>query len=415
MGYSHAALNKRTQIRHINAMTPTRPGRIYVLALCGLLWSGGVWAQSGGPSSPELRQLDREIKDRQQRQKKLQNQASDLQRQQKTLQKRVIELARDLRNIDRERDRLETRLYDLAVTESQFEQQLQKDRIALSQTLAGLQALQVEPPPAFAVHPDDALAAVQGSIVLAGVVPSMQGRARNLRDQLTELAAIRQRIDVQSAALIDAERDAAAAQTSLKAALAEKAVAESKARQAAAAEARAIARLVAQARNLRDLSRRLQKRQQQNPNVPAFAPPPGAFAKARGQLPLPVTGKILNQFGATTQGQQTAQGVAIEARPGAQITAPYDGRILYSGPFRQYGSIVILAIDGSYQMILAGMDGTVGYVGQDVLAGEPIGNLPTEKTGLGAVSSGRSQLYMELRYDGRPIDPMPWLNTAGQG
>ena len=63
-------------------------------------------------------------------------------------------------------------------------------------------------------------------------------------------------------------------------------------------------------------------------------------------------------------------------------------------------------------MILAGMDNTTAYVGQELLAGEPIGVLPEEKTSLGGVSSGRGQLYMELRLDGQPIDPTPWLKTS---
>jgi len=58
------------------------------------------------------------------------------------------------------------------------------------------------------------------------------------------------------------------------------------------------------------------------------------------------------------------------------------------------------------------MDNTTAYVGQELLAGEPIGVLPEEKTSLGGVSSGRGQLYMELRLDGQPIDPTPWLKTS---
>ncbi|MEC8291238.1 MAG: peptidoglycan DD-metalloendopeptidase family protein, partial [Pseudomonadota bacterium] len=88
------------------------------------------------------------------------------------------------------------------------------------------------------------------------------------------------------------------------------------------------------------------------------------------------------------------------------LTAPYDGRILYSGAFRQYGGIVILGIDGNYQMILAGMEAPHSYVGQEVLTGEPLGNLPQ-----GSGSLERSRLYLELRYNGRPIDPAPWIKN----
>ncbi|MEC8133178.1 MAG: peptidoglycan DD-metalloendopeptidase family protein, partial [Pseudomonadota bacterium] len=293
---------------------------------------------------------------------------------------------------------------ELAVTESQLDAQLQRDRAALSSTLAGLQALETQPPPAFAVHPDDALAAVQGAIALASIVPSMQSRAQALRNQLVELVAIRAHMDRQSGELVRAEQDAAAAQRSIEVALAEKAAAEADIRAAATREAEAIAELVRQARNLKDLAARLQKRSSRNPSSPPAER--GDFARARGLVPLPVIGQVEKRFGQADINGQAVQGLAIAARPGAQITAPYDGRILYSGAFRQYGGIVILGIEGNYQMILAGMEAPHSYVGQEVLTGEPLGNLPQ-----GSGSLERSRLYLELRYNGRPIDPAPWIKN----
>lgn len=379
-----------------------------IFILFGLL---GAMAQAEPlGNDKKLQNLNHEIENRKKRQQVLQQEALALKRQRTNLQKRIIALARDLQNIDTERDLLEARIHDLAVLEGQLDAQLQKDRVALSQALAGLQALQVKPPPAFAVHPDDALSAVQGAIVLAGVVPSMQTRARHLRDRLTEMATIRRRMDKQSAALIVAEKDAAVARQSLNDALAAKANAEKNNREAARKESRAIARLVAQARDLRDLANRLKSR-----NATQFAPVVGKFSAAKGLLPLPVAGRISTAFGQPTPAGQNTQGLSIAARPGAQITAPYDGRILYGGPFRQYGGIVILAVDGRYQMILAGIQTPQVYAGQDILAGEPLGNLPPENTLLGAVSPERSQLYLELRFDGKPIDPTPWLKPAQRG
>src|SRR6056300_976863 len=125
----------------------------------------------------KLEALNDEIRQRQQRAQTLKQQAEALEQQKRSLQKRVINLARDLQNIDAERDRLKTRLIELAVSESSLDANLQQDRAQLSEMLAGLQTMHIESPPAFAVHPDDALTAVQGAIVLASVVPSMQSRA----------------------------------------------------------------------------------------------------------------------------------------------------------------------------------------------------------------------------------------------
>jgi septal ring factor EnvC (AmiA/AmiB activator) len=279
----------------------------------------------------------------------------------------------------------------------------------LARLLAGLQAMQKQPAPAFAVHAEDALSAVQGAVVMAAVVPGMQERADELRDRLTELAALRARMDRQSEALITAEQDAATARADLDKALGDKAAAEKKIRRAAAREAAAISRLVAEARDLRDLTRRLETR-----SAGSFKG--SAFGKARGLLPLPVSGQVVAGFGQRNENGVTQQGVSIAGRPGAQINAPYDGLVLYSGPFRQYGDIIIISLADGFQMILAGLADSGVYVGQEILAGEPMGVLPGtqshENHHLGSSTSGRSQLYMELRFEGRPIDPSPWLKHA---
>ena len=281
------------------------------LIMSFLLFTGPIGALPSA-ANDKLEALNSEIESRKNRQAELQAEAQDLQAQQKALQKRTIALARDLQNIDAERDRLEDRLAELAVSESQPDEALQNDRAALAKLLAGLQAMQKQPAPAFAVHAEDALSAVQGALVMASIVPNMQDRADELRDRLTELAALRARMDGQSEALIIAEKDATTARADLDTALAAKAQAEQKIRRAARSEAAAIARLVDEARDLRDLSQRLQSRRVNT----AFAG--SAFGNARGLLPLPVTGRVVERFGQRNENGVRRQGVSIAARAGAQ-------------------------------------------------------------------------------------------------
>ena len=188
---------------------PATSRRLSALCVLGGLMLGTVLLPLpvlGQNAKPDLDAINDEIRDRQSRRLGLEEEAETIQNQSKRLRLRVIELARDIRNIDIERERIEERLSELAVTESQLDAQLQRDRAALSRTLAGLQALETQPPPAFAVHPDDALAAVQGAIALASIVPSMQSRAQALRSQLVELVAIRAHMDRQSGELVRAEQ-----------------------------------------------------------------------------------------------------------------------------------------------------------------------------------------------------------------
>jgi septal ring factor EnvC (AmiA/AmiB activator) len=80
---------------------------------------------------------------------------------------------------------------------------------------------------------------------------------------------------------------------------------------------------------------------------------------------------------------------------------------VFAGPFRDYGLLLILAHGDGYHTLLAGMSRLHGAVGQQVLAGEPVGEM-------GDAGAGPPMLYVELRRGGEPINPTPWL-AAGKG
>src|SRR5207244_4831524 len=88
-----------------------------------------------------------------------------------------------------------------------------------------------------------------------------------------------------------------------------------------------------------------------------------AFATARGVLPLPVNGVRVREFGAADRLGGTEKGLSIATRGGAQVTAPCDGWVVYAGPFRSYGQLLILNAGGGYHVLLAGMERDSGGLG----------------------------------------------------
>jgi septal ring factor EnvC (AmiA/AmiB activator) len=155
-------------------------------------------------------------------------------------------------------------------------------------------------------------------------------------------------------------------------------------------------------------------------NDPGRLTPAVAFAAARGRLPLPVNGPRIKEFGVPDSLGGTEKGISIATRAAAQVTAPCDAWVVYGGPFRNYGQVLILNAGGGYHVVLAGMDRISVNVGQFVLTGEPIavmiGGAPgngsqaaaTQVTANFASSSDKPVLYVEFRKDGSPIDPSPW-------
>ena len=149
---------------------------------------------------------------------------------------------------------------------------------------------------------------------------------------------------------------------------------------------------------------------------PGRLAPAVAFASLHGQVPIPVNGVKLKEYGAPDGIGGLEKGVSIATRAGAQVTAPADGWVVYAGPFRSYGQLLILNAGNGYHILLAGMDRISVDLGQFVLTGEPVAVMGNGSHIAAILATGSSQpvLYIEFRKDGIPVDPGPWW-AAGEG
>lgn len=169
----------------------------------------------------------------------------------------------------------------------------------------------------------------------------------------------------------------------------------------AAAAERRVARFAAEARSLRDLAQRVQARRT---TTARSGPAQAAVIPAAWQAP--VQGTVTRPFGARTANGPAAQGAVLRTRAGAQVIAPAAGEVAYAGPFRGYGQVLILNVAGGYAVVLTGLDNVRARVGETVLAGQPVGEMSVADT-------SAPELYVEVRRDGRPIDPARWLSSRG--
>ncbi len=135
----------------------------------------------------------------------------------------------------------------------------------------------------------------------------------------------------------------------------------------------------------------------------ALVPGPKAFAKLRGRLMLPAKGRRIGRFGESTGFGPRAQGITLRTRRGAQVVAPYDGQVVFAGPFRDYGLILIISHGGGYHSLLAGLAKLQAVVGQTMLMGEPVGVMGGDD---------KRSLYVELRRKGTAINPNPWWSSS---
>ena len=117
---------------------------------------------------------------------------------------------------------------------------------------------------------------------------------------------------------------------------------------------------------------------------------------------MPAVGRISGQYGEPLPTGTSRKGLDIETRPGAQVVAPYDGKVVFAGPFRAYGLLLIIEHSEGYHTLLAGLSRIDATVGQRLLSGEPVGIMDP-------AADASPSLYVELRRNGQPINPLPWL------
>ena len=402
-------------------------------------------APAAKPTLDDVRQRDRELEALRADQrrsidaeKRLREEIAAIGEDRRKLSQSLIDSAAAIRKAEGRVTDAEARLQQLAATESGIRTTLDGRRAVIIEVLAALQRMGRRPPPAMLVKPEDALESVRGAMLLGAVVPEMRNEAESLAGELSDLVRVR--------AEAAAERDNLTRNLTT--------LAEQKARMMLLVDARQrrqgeaekeldterqnAVTLARQADSLKDLIARLERgldsaaKAQRNANEgralgetrsdlaalkdPGRLGPAMAFASTKGMLPIPVNGVKSRDFGASDGNGGTERGISIVTRPGAQVTAPCDGWVVYAAPYRSYGKLLILNGGGGYHVVLAGMERISVDIGQFVLTGEPVavmGSGPQVASAMltGAAGSSQPVLYIEFRKDGSPVDPNPWWAT----
>jgi septal ring factor EnvC (AmiA/AmiB activator) len=168
-------------------------------------------------------------------------------------------------------------------------------------------------------------------------------------------------------------------------------------------------------REAQEKSLKLSEKNGQKPSIVVAELPDEYTGKpidvAKGMLPYPVVGDLKARFGRQGTSGVTHKGVTIDALSEAQVIAPYEGRVAFTGLFRGYGRLLIIEHGAGYHTLLAGMGRIDVIVGQWLLGGEPVGIMAHINTDYKGDSPS---LYIELRRDGEPINPLPWLAERGK-
>lgn len=388
--------------------------------LAGLALSFAL-AMSADAAEPkdELKRVERALDEAAQRNTALEREADALKTEITTLRHRSVRVAARAQKLEAEITALEQRTEELRTEEIGKSASLRRRRGQIAAMIAALQRIARHPPAALIALPTAPIDTLRSAMLLRAAVPELESQAIALRQELGALAGVRRRMSetrknlARATVGLDAERDRLEVLLEGKARLADR-------RQTESREARErLARLAAEARDLQDLLDRLAALRRLVPPTPE-PPPPAPLAMIVPRPPpappragpgpggawLPVIGRIIRGFGQKDDLGNASKGITIEARRAAQVIAPQSGTVVFAGPFRGLGQLLIIEHGRGYHTLLAGLARIDAKVGENVLTGEPVGVLAVSQ-------QDRPALYVELRRQGRPVNPLPWF-AAGR-
>ncbi len=382
-------------------------------------------AVSQTPSKAELEQTNRALAERKKQNAKIMANLDRLEAELGKLSTQVTSVAGNLQSSEQEYYALEQHLSSLEKEYAGKERILQAKSKQLGAMLSTMIRLSRVPQESAILMPAKFTDRMMASRAISLTSQSLKGDMDALTVDLAELKALEKKLSTQretmrsEKAKLEERREALHEIIDRRKELMDSLHSEQSEQQ------KSIASLARKANNLQSLLVALEKERQKTleaetakiglpvfkpsvPGKPASTPlktasrglPPLEVKLDKGSMHLPVAGSVSGRYGASRGKNDTLRGLEINTVSGAQVVAPAAGEVLYTGKFLTYGQMVIIRHSHQYHTLLAGFSKVDCSPGQRLLAGEPIGVMGTEK----------KQLYVELRRDGKPIDPLPWLS-----
>lgn len=383
--------------------------------------------------------MEREVQAQNLEHKKLQAQATQISLELTRISKDMIASAKQIQNSEEKISRMESELETLRADLKKAEENFVVEDDNLIKTLSALQNLALKPTEALFVQPLTPVEIIRSAMLLREAVPYLQENAARIREDLEKIEAQKNLVEKQVARIIRQKKILEKEHEQMKALVQRKSKIRNAVEIKSVKAKKKVEQLASQANDLRDLLNKLEKQRQeklrrqeeerrrlaelkaaearraaeetkkleekQRADLIKFKPEVinevgENFVKAKGHLLRPARGPVVTAYGEQMSKGVTSKGIIIKTRSQAQVISPYDGTVIFAGPFRGYGNLIIIEHGQGYLSLLAGLEEVDCELGQMLLAGEPVGQMP---------KSGDARLYVELRKDNHPVNPLTWI------
>ncbi len=347
---------------------------------------------------PELEKLKQDLNAKRAKDAELKKQLDTTESELSDLRAKLVSAAREQENSEDILLNYHQKLETLQRAETQQQADLNQQKRHMEEVLVALLRMARTPSELMIIRPEKPVDNIRSAILLREALPQYALEAQRLSAQLDKLQITRADILDKQAALQDAQKTFASKQDELNKLLNQR-QAWLKATESQRGDLQAqIADLTKEAQNVQDLVQKV--------TSSGIIPVPQKLKKG-GHVAFmaPAKGKILYGFGDADDVGSSSRGLTMRVRGGEMIVAPADGQVVFAGPFKGYGNILIIRHGDDYHSFLAGFGRLDSAVGQVVNAGEPLGRSSMEQ-------GNNTQLYFELRYKGAPINPAQYVKVT---
>lgn len=397
-------------------------------------------------SRKDLEDIQVQVEQKSVEHKRLQAQAAQISLEMANVSRQMVKRAGQIQGIEDKLSKMEKELLKLQTELKAAEESFIAEDDNLIKNLYALQNLALKPTEALFVQPLTPVEIIRSAMLLRETVPFLAEEAAQIKQKLDNVAAKKNKIEAQVKSISNNKLALEKEHQQMKQLVQKKAKIRTNIETKSAAAKQKIEQLAGQAKDIKELlvkleserrtrekleRERLAKERHEREMLEQYRSEQEDiaaernrkdkieqaksddmiksdssknigtnFAKAKGKLLMPARGSIVAAYGQETAKGVSSKGISIKTRSEAQVVSPFDGSVIFAGPFRGYGNIIIIEHGDHYMSLLAGLENIDCEVGQMLLAGEPIGQMPKNED---------AKLYVELRKDSRPIDPEAWI------
>lgn len=339
----------------------------------------------------DLDVINRQIKDKKLATEKLENQKKILNKEIKDTQNKLVAVAKDIKKYELQLSLYDKKISSLLQKKALLDSKIKKNNIELVKIISAFESI-AQVPKGYLFFSGDKISSIfNSSILLKSLIHSLDESKKLFQKDLEELEKIKNEIITSRESVKVVNNKVKTEKNKISGLINVKKQKQKQLNERQIRTTREMNKLISESKTIEEFLKKAEALRLKQNNKSFIN------KKFTGNKPMPVIGNIKTYFGENRTTGVKSKGIYLSTSPGLQVVAPNDADVVFAGNFYGYKNLLILHTIDNYYIIIGGMDIIVVDEGQNVLAGEPIGE------------TGKEDFYIEIREKSTPVNPLKYF------